>query len=125
MKVLVLIFLTAFAFVQADQIKGTAILFRHGQRTPSLVLPNYGMTSQTQELGFGQLTLVRKLKPLILSSFHDPEFVFSSSRLAPSNSTNTELICVPVTRTSSPTLATSARTTCESQAAPFRVASSA
>lgn len=40
------------------QLKGVAILFRHGQRTPNAVFPTYGMTTQTQELGTGQLTVV-------------------------------------------------------------------
>lgn len=57
-----LIIVLCLAVASSDaQIKGVALLFRHGQRTPNYVFPTYGMTTQTQELGTGQLTVVRKL----------------------------------------------------------------
>lgn len=57
-----LIVVLCVAVASSDaQIKGVALLFRHGQRTPNYVFPTYGMTTQTQELGTGQLTVVRKL----------------------------------------------------------------
>lgn len=56
-----LIVVLCLAVASSDaQIKGVALLFRHGQRTPNSVFPTYGMTTQTQELGTGQLTVVRK-----------------------------------------------------------------
>lgn len=42
----------------SGEIKAAAMLFRHGERTPSAVFPTYGMTKETTELGDGQLTRV-------------------------------------------------------------------
>lgn len=50
-------------------LKTVAILFRHGERTPISVYPNYGANNeQVKELGFGQLTLVRSSQGLPINN---------------------------------------------------------
>lgn len=41
------------------ELKGVALLFRHGERTPIYSFPNYGVPEAYKDLGLGQLTLVR------------------------------------------------------------------
>lgn len=47
-----------FGSAQAD-VRATAILFRHGERTPTEFIPKQDM-SMTHDLGLGQLTNVKK-----------------------------------------------------------------
>lgn len=42
------------------ELKSAAILFRHGERTPVFTYPKYGETAILKELGYIQLTLVRR-----------------------------------------------------------------
>ena len=66
MKILIVsLLLTVFTLglVEAE-LKGVALLFRHGQRTPIFSLPNYGNSEMVKEIGFGQLTLVSKVTSL-------------------------------------------------------------
>lgn len=56
--VLAVLFAACLFGVAQGDIKATAILFRHGQRTPVASSPNLN-NSLTEELGEGQLTNVR------------------------------------------------------------------
>ena len=40
------------------ELKGVAILFRHGERTQVFTMPKYGVSESYTDLGEGQLTLV-------------------------------------------------------------------
>lgn len=44
--------------VVQGELKSVALLFRHGQRTPGLIMPKYGDSPLYRDLGEGQLTLV-------------------------------------------------------------------
>lgn len=72
------------------QLKGVAILFRHGQRTPNAVFPTYGMTTQTQELGTGQLTVVS----LQYFLFPRPSMILLTSYLRPVLVNSTTLVWI-------------------------------
>lgn len=61
--VAILIAASLVALAQAE-VKATALLFRHGQRTPIAVSGNINSTA-TEDLGEGQLTNVSK--PILIS----------------------------------------------------------
>lgn len=61
-----LLLLVVLATLAVDgQIKGVTIMFRHGERTPSVLYPKYNVTKISQDLGAGQLTLVSKLITIV------------------------------------------------------------
>lgn len=63
LKLLLVPFLALFAITLAKaDIQSVALVFRHGQRTPTRVTPNYGFCALTKELGLGQLTLVDQVQ---------------------------------------------------------------
>lgn len=69
--IVVAVSLSGCVLVGAPQYRATAILFRHGQRTPIASLPNL-RSDLTTELGYGQLTNV--IITIVSSIIHyDPQ----------------------------------------------------
>lgn len=56
----VLLILGALALANAE-LKGVALVFRHGERTPESLGQFYGRTAISDQIGLGQLTLVSNL----------------------------------------------------------------
>lgn len=100
LSLIVVVFCLASLIGAAEaKVRATAILFRHGERTPVFSIP--GLNNElAEDIGYGQLTNVRKqfIFNLIFDFFNN---FFSSfrSRLDPANCMRMEFFCVPSTTT--------------------------